>query len=504
MPRATWIVNLLLVGLLGSDALADQAATPNRHELRHEHGVGTVAYSSDGKLLATGCTDGTIWLWEAATGRRLHQVGKHPDEVWTVAFSPDGKTLVSGGRADLILRVWDVATGKDLPPFLGHRGGIVRLIFSKDGQTLYLAGGSWDPTIRVWDVTTRRELKALPGHTDYIDDLALSPDGKRLASASRDATLRLWDLATGRELQRFGIPSGGNTCIAFSPDGRLVASSGHDATIRIWEVATRIERTALTGHESTVQSLAFAKDGRTLISGGQDSTVRLWDIYTGKQRRPPTRAHQGAVRRVTFTPDGNTLASASEDGYLRTWDLSSWVKDRPLELLTHRKEVLDQHWQALAAEDGFRAHQAVYALASARRQAVPLIKERVKPVPVPEARKVSQLIAELDSPQFKTRENASEALAQLDDAATPALQRAFAGTPSPEVRRRLTQLLNRLDPIIDPDRMRTLRCIEILELAGTVEAQQVLETLTRGSPEARETREAKAALEGLTRRLSGK
>lgn len=476
---------------------------PNRHELRHPAGVHAAAYSPDGKFLATGCEDGVIWLWDAVTGKRLHQVGKHHDTVWTVAFTPDGKTLVSGGRADLTLRVWDVATGKDLPPFLGHRGGIVRLIFAKDGKTLYLAGGSWDPTIRVWDFASRREVKSLRGHTDYIDALALSPDGKQLASGSRDGTLRLWDPATGRELQCFGAPDSGTTCIAFSPDGRLLASGGYDNAIRLWEIGTRIERAAFSGHESMVQSLAFARDGRTLVSGGADSTVRLWDIYTGKQRRL-IRGHQRTIYWLTFAPDGTTLASASEDGSVRQWDLQSWVKDRPLEPLTHRKAELEGIWESLATTEGARAHHAVLALASARRQALPLLKDRLKPVPPPDTRKLQQIIGDLDSPQFKTREKANESLEKMEEAAAPALLKAFNETTSPEARRRLGRLLNRLDPLTDVERMRTLRCIEILELVGHAEAELVLEGLAKGAPEVRETRAARETLERLRKKATAR
>jgi hypothetical protein len=252
-----------------------------------------------------------------------------------------------------------------------------------------------------------------------------------------------------------------------------------------------------------VLSLAFAKDGRTLVTGGHDSTIRLWDIYTTKQRRL-IRGHQGTIHWVALSPDGNTLASASDDGTLRQWDLTTWVKDRPLEPLTHRKELLEGHWASLKDENACAAHLAIFALASARRQSLPLLKEHLKPVPLPEVRRVSQLINDLDSSQFKTREKACESLAKMEEAAVPALQRAFSESVSPEARRHLTRLLERLDPITDPERIRTLRCLEILELAGTSEALQILETLTKGAPEARETREAKAASERLARKLAAK
>src|SRR5205085_11584568 len=135
-----------------------------------------------------------VHLFDVKTGELVRSFGNHPDNVWTVAWSPDGKILCSGGRADLTLRAWDPASGDELKPFEGHKGGITRIKFFRDGKRLIMSGGSWDPTIRVWDVGGRQQLMAMTGHNNLIDAMDLAAHGRLAVSGSRDGTLRLWDL----------------------------------------------------------------------------------------------------------------------------------------------------------------------------------------------------------------------------------------------------------------------------------------------------------------------
>ena len=173
-------------------------------------------------------------------------LGGHPDFVYSVAFSPDGKTLASGS-GDNTIKLWDVPTGKEQATLKGHTGWVTSVAFSPDGKTL--ASGSWDKTIKLWDVATGKELATLQGHTSFVLSVAFSPDGKTLASASGDKTIKLWDVADG---QGDRPPSRdtrtGFSCVAFSPDGKTLASGSVDKTIKLWDVATGKERATLKGH----------------------------------------------------------------------------------------------------------------------------------------------------------------------------------------------------------------------------------------------------------------
>ncbi|MBN6056650.1 serine/threonine protein kinase, partial [Nonomuraea sp. RK-328] len=275
-------------------------------------------------LLATCiCWNGTLRLWDPATGRPVSQpMTGHTGNVWRTAFSPDGRLLASGSM-DTTVRLWDTATGRPVgQPLTGHTGAVEDVAFSPDGRLL--ASSSGDTTVRLWDPATGRPVgQPLTGHTDCVAGVAFSPDGRLLASSSTDTTVRLWDPATGRPV---GQPLTGHTGhvlrLAFSPDGRLLASGSRDWTVRLWDPATgRPVGQPLVGHTNTVWDVAFSSDSSLLATNSEDRTVLLWDIATGRLVGQPLTAPTNGGVSALRSLDGPLLVfSIDEDGTVRLWD----------------------------------------------------------------------------------------------------------------------------------------------------------------------------------------
>lgn len=306
------------------DSLISTQAYPLPARLRgHTGEVRDVAYSPDGRILATSAGDTTVRLWDVATGA---QVGAaltgHTATVNGLAFSPDG-TILATASYDRTVRLWDVARREPVgEPMTGHTSTVTGLAFSPDGRLLVTGGA--DGGLRVWNAVSRTAVgEPLTGHTGPITGIALSSDGVTAATSSNDRTVRLWNIAKGTPL---GGPLTGHTNVtngvAFSPDGRLLASTSADKTVRLWKVRTGTPAgEPLTGHTNVTYGVAFSPDGRTLASSGWDKTVRIWDVAGGRQRGSALTGSTSSVLNITFSPDGAALAGGDSDGTTLIWPL---------------------------------------------------------------------------------------------------------------------------------------------------------------------------------------
>ncbi|KAM0147384.1 hypothetical protein ACHAPG_010625 [Botrytis cinerea] len=220
----------------------------------HCSSVSSVAFSQDGKIVASGSGDKTIRLWDTATGKSLQTLEGHSGYVFSVAFSPNGK-MVASGSYDKTIRLWDTITGKSLQTLEGYSGSVFSVAFSPNGKMV--ASGSSDKTIRLWDTITGKSLQTLEGHSGYVSSVAFSQDGKIVASGSNDKTIRLWDTTTGKSLQTLEGHSGYFFSVAFSPNGKIVASGSGDKTIRLWDTATGESLQTLEGRSSLQASSVF-------------------------------------------------------------------------------------------------------------------------------------------------------------------------------------------------------------------------------------------------------
>jgi WD40 repeat protein len=296
----------------------------------HERDVYCVAFSPDGKTLATASKDGTARLWDRATGQVRAILRGHIGEVNSVAFSPDGRLLATAGD-DRTVQLWDMPMSGEIAAsrvrLTGHQDEVSGVVFSPDSQTLVSA--SWDGKVKIWDVATARERGTLDGAIKRIYTLAISPSGRLLAIGGEDPAARLWDPVTREARGALGqVASTELRSVAFSRQGQLLATGTWETAVRVYQVPSGQEFRALAGHAG-VESVAFSPDDRTLATADGEGTVRLWDIL-GDKISYAFQGHSDRLWCVAFSPDGQTLATAGEHPTVMLWPLERTMERRSL------------------------------------------------------------------------------------------------------------------------------------------------------------------------------
>jgi WD40 repeat protein len=521
----------------------------------HFGAVTAVVFAPDGKTLYSGSADTTIGVWEAATGKRLNDGPGHSDGVLRVAFSADGRQATTVGKGGII-RVWDRHSTKELRRLGdGTESDLADVAVSADGNTLAIIR-KMDETVDRWDLAAGKELPPVTGPQGGFYALSLAPDGKHLAVVDTSSSVRLWDASTGKEVRQlcalggYSSTSSGeemimHLAVTFSPDGKAVAVAGarvnNNPSIRLVDTATGKDfpEQASFQNDQNIYRLLFSPDGKTLaalssqnlvylarvgsgkgsrqlqldqdfgiralafspdgqlLAVGDKKKLRLFELATGKEVRQ-LLGHHANIRSVAFSPDGLVLASAGLDTTVLFWDVAgtSEKPDKPLAI-----EEVEKLWVALGGEDPAKAYQAQRSLVAAGEQALPLFQNHLKPMPAVEPKQLTQLLADLDSAEFSVRQKASEELERMGEQSADGLRQALAANPSLEVRRRIEQVLERVDNRDPPpEALRALRAVRALEHIGSPEARQLLQALAKGAPQAWLTQAARDAAARLDRR----
>src|SRR5262245_21172200 len=332
------------------------------HTLRHEAGVGSVAFLPDAKTTATASGDGTANFWDVTTARHLNtfRIPKagilklspdctklaamsHGDEkvnvfdlatgrtvsvlngmgqIFYFEFSPDGKKLAT--IISRTLKLWDLETGKELIVPKVRAGMIMSVAFSPDGTRLATASVF---SAQVWDAISGQELTAFPRVTTRAP-VAFSPDGTRLLSGANANTAKLWDAVTGREVTTFAGHARVVTCVAFSPDGKNIATASEDRSVKVWDAATGQEINTFKGHTRDIRCLAFSADGKKIVTGSDDHTAKIWDA-SPRQEVIHLEKYPGAALSVAISPDTERVAWASAAPGMELWDLATVGKRQP-------------------------------------------------------------------------------------------------------------------------------------------------------------------------------
>jgi RNA polymerase sigma factor (sigma-70 family) len=477
--------------------LIDVATGKDKLDLAGVATVNTADVSPDGRAVVT-LGDGTVALWDAASGRERGRISPGKKGISAVRLLDDGRSLVGVGE-DNQLRVWDAKTLTEtlrIPVKVGPAyWPLFDLSPDRKSAVVQVEKGK---TLALLDLTTGQERGRIVEAEEDVVGAAFTPDGRSLVYWGADHFAHVWDLKAGKKTLRFEFhkPSdkhprrGWPYAARLSPDGRLIAYGAfHDKCLALHEVATGKVVRVIDNLPLGAETLAFTSDGRTLAWGSYRS-IHITELASGQERHR-LDGHRGRVYSLKFAADGSTLVSSSQDGTGLVWDVFGRSDTKsPL-----APKELDACWADLAG-DTARAFEAMRKMLRSPDETASYLAKRVRPVPEPDPKRIAGWVADLDSDRFERRKAATAELEKLCELASAECRRALTNRPSLEARKRLERLLAAVEAderAPSPERIRALRAVELLDRIGTPAARRSLAELATGAPGARLTREAKAS-----------
>ena len=278
----------------------------------HSDQVTDVSWSPAVALtVASSSMDQSVTIWNASAGN-TEQRHQQDGQLYALAWSPDGRYLASAGSSATI-EVWDMLTNQVVATYTGHTQSIFGLAWSPDGRRI--ASASQDHTAQVWNPLTGAPLVSFTGHVDTAWVVEWSPDGRSVASGSVDGTVQIWDPNSAARIQTY-TASSAVRALAWSPNGRSIASGGDNAIVQVWQVATAGVFATYRGHQSVVEAVQWSRDGSRIASASKDHTVQIWQATTASQIYTYT-GHSNLVWTLAWSPDDRLIASGGADGNAR-------------------------------------------------------------------------------------------------------------------------------------------------------------------------------------------
>jgi WD40 repeat protein len=474
----------------------------------HEETVFELAFAPDGKMLAShGEEDDWLLLWDPTTGKKLRQLDL--EGAGSFAFAPDGRSLATAGKGGVV-RVWEPATGKVLRNWREEEQEIQAVTFALGDHLL--VHGERGARATLWDLTTGKAGWQQRADLTSAERPRFSSDGSRLLFHAGHGTVRVRETRTGQELDRINTQARKHF---LSPDSQFLvgigeekqypdgSSGGSAMGLRFWNLAPGRKPRPFTLDTRNYFCAAFSPDDRVVAAGSGDdrkNEIRLYEMASRKQI-VSLRGHQDGISALAFSADGRLLASGSYDQTALVWDVTGLLEDGEPRKFQPMPGELQELWSDLSSPDASRAHRALWKLVAGAQPTVAYLGEHLRPAAAPDTGRIARLIADLDADQFAVREKAAVELEALGESAEPALRKALTNKPSPELRRRIDQILDgSLWPTLPPHQLQALRAVAVLEHVGSPEARKVLETLAHGAPTDQLTRDAQASLERLARR----